>query len=643
MGREEESFSKKVHEALHNVDRAIDLFGCNQLSVSFNGGKDATVVFQLVRMALARRVYAAEKNGGKDSDEVVRAAATSTGRISALSLFKGVNFLPEKVTSDNPNEPPPVFPELLAFFEQQITLHSLPTTIVHLMKRDGKDIFKNALERYFSPGEGGHNVKGIIMGTRHSDPHAVQQRLSVFTPSTPGWPAFMRINPIMEWDHSDVWSFLLNFSLPYCRLYDEGYTSMGAPKDSKKNPSLRRPDGTYAPAHTLVREELERSGREVYVRAPDQTPAHFLPSPTSPLTPAGAVRGELSRLDSHLAGLPDEPLVLPEELKFLTSVHTCGILTIGHEVLTGKVIDQNSREIVLRLRAAGIEVTRIVMVSDNEEDIAAAARSLSSSCDIVVSTGGIGPTHDDVTMKAMAGVFGTDRVRSAAMESAIRCLYGEDTVNEHQLGMALVPRGSVLLHPNAPHTGVEVVKEDEIVGEVEMPEQLEASSLFKIVLFKNIFILPGVPVYMRSKLKAVARMLKAAQPNRGILYSKFIIQRGDVSGGGGALPNHSEGGEDRDGMRRDRGKSESGLELQASLASTLGKVQQQVQDVRVSTYVDAREIEEGKGTGTRQRVTVIVEGRDSDRVGSASSLLRSSLADQAYTYEEVSGEGHVSV
>jgi FAD synthetase len=80
-------------------------------------------------------------------------------------------------------------------------------------------------------------VRAIIMGNRRSDPWSSD--LESICKSSSDWPDFYRIFPILDWNYEEVWNFLRGFELPYCKLYDEGYTSLGEKHNSIKNPHLK--------------------------------------------------------------------------------------------------------------------------------------------------------------------------------------------------------------------------------------------------------------------------------------------------------------------------------------------------------------------------------------------------------------------
>lgn len=105
------------------------------------------------------------------------------------------------------------------------------------------------------------NIKASLMGMRKGDPGS--ENLEAFTPTDSNWPNLIRVNPILNWSYDQVWKFLLKYNVPYCSLYDKGYTSLGTKSTTIPNPRLRDPNDTslYFPAYTLTDESTERQGR----------------------------------------------------------------------------------------------------------------------------------------------------------------------------------------------------------------------------------------------------------------------------------------------------------------------------------------------------------------------------------------------
>lgn len=82
----------------------------------------------------------------------------------------------------------------------------------------------------------------------------------------PNWPQILRVSPLLDWHYSDIWDYLLFYNVPYCKLYDMGFTSLGNTINTKRNPSLIYSDPctgseTYLPAYKLLKEVKERNGR----------------------------------------------------------------------------------------------------------------------------------------------------------------------------------------------------------------------------------------------------------------------------------------------------------------------------------------------------------------------------------------------
>ena len=122
---------------------------------------------------------------------------------------------------------------------------------------------------------------------------------------------------------------------------------------------------------------------------------------------------------------------------------TAGLVVIGNEILTGKTEDTNSHYLCRELNFLGVEMKRITSVPDEPEPIGEVVREFSESYTWVFTSGGIGPTHDDITVESIARGFGVETEVNPSLEKAIREHYGEKLTRDH-LKMALVPVGAEL-------------------------------------------------------------------------------------------------------------------------------------------------------------------------------------------------------
>lgn len=153
---------------------------------------------------------------------------------------------------------------------------------------------------------------------------------------------------------------------------------------------------------------------------------------------------------------------------------TAGLLIIGNEILSGKVVDENSPYFCRELRELGVDVERILTIPDEIDLIAREVKAMSEAFDFVFTSGGIGPTHDDVTIEGVAKAF--DRaieINDSIQERLRRATNGEP--NESQMKMAMIPAGASLLDS----------------GDLWFP----------LVVIENVYIFPGVPELLKKKFE----------------------------------------------------------------------------------------------------------------------------------------------
>ncbi len=122
----------------------------------------------------------------------------------------------------------------------------------------------------------------------------------------------------------------------------------------------------------------------------------------------------------------------------MKNLKTAGIIIIGNEILSGKVKDMNSFFLACELRDLGVDVKRISVITDDVEEIALEANRFSTSYDYVFTSGGVGPTHDDVTMAGIAKGFDVDLVVHDGIRQILYDRY-KDIVNSAVLKMTEVP------------------------------------------------------------------------------------------------------------------------------------------------------------------------------------------------------------
>jgi molybdenum cofactor synthesis domain-containing protein len=162
---------------------------------------------------------------------------------------------------------------------------------------------------------------------------------------------------------------------------------------------------------------------------------------------------------------------------------TAAAIVVGNEILSGKISEANVYELAGVLRSSGVVLSRVVVIPDELETIAREVKTLASECDYIVTSGGVGVTHDDVTIAAVARAFEVPVVRDPELEALIRGHYGEK-IHENHLALANVPQGALKLRAEG--------------------------AVWPLIAIKNVFILPGIPEIFARKLQILRAHLKNA-------------------------------------------------------------------------------------------------------------------------------------
>src|SRR3954470_7404023 len=160
---------------------------------------------------------------------------------------------------------------------------------------------------------------------------------------------------------------------------------------------------------------------------------------------------------------------------------TAAVLVIGDEILSGRTQDSNSTYIARFLGALGIDLKEVRVVGDVEAEIVAALNALRGAYDFVFTTGGIGPTHDDITADAVAAAFGVGIGYHPEVYALLEARYPPGEFNDMRKRMARIPHGAALV-----------------------TNPVSAAPGFHI---GNVYVLAGVPMVMRAMMEQIAQEL----------------------------------------------------------------------------------------------------------------------------------------
>lgn len=167
-------------------------------------------------------------------------------------------------------------------------------------------------------------------------------------------------------------------------------------------------------------------------------------------------------------------------------IPTAAILIIGDEILSGRTLDTNIGTIARFLTPRGIDLREVRVVADDEDAIVAAVRALGAANTYVFTTGGIGPTHDDITAGAIARTFGVPLLIDPRAVALLVERYPAAQLTEPRLRMARIPEGADLI-----------------------ANSVSGAPGFRI---GNVYVMAGIPSVMAAMLEALGPMLVGGAP-----------------------------------------------------------------------------------------------------------------------------------
>jgi molybdenum cofactor synthesis domain-containing protein len=173
-------------------------------------------------------------------------------------------------------------------------------------------------------------------------------------------------------------------------------------------------------------------------------------------------------------------------MKLQKSNPTAAVIIIGNEILSGRTRDANLSFIGSRCDELGIDLKEARVIQDDQQTIVDTVNFYRKSIDYIFTTGGIGPTHDDITAASIARVFNVDLERNTEAVTTMNKYYPEGKLNEARLKMADIPLGAVLID-----------------------NPVSAAPGFQM---ENVFVLPGVPSIMQAMFDGMTDRLVGGLP-----------------------------------------------------------------------------------------------------------------------------------
>lgn len=177
---------------------------------------------------------------------------------------------------------------------------------------------------------------------------------------------------------------------------------------------------------------------------------------------------------------------------------TACIMVIGNEILSGRTRDENIGWLALELNKVGIRVMEARVVLDIPKDIIKAVNECRAQYDYVFTTGGIGPTHDDITSECIAQAFGVKYVRHPEALSLMNKHYPAENLNEARLKMTDMPEGATLI-----------------------PNPVSVAPGF---IIGNVYVMAGIPRVMQAMFDHIKHTLQGGRPMVSVTVSVFLTE-----------------------------------------------------------------------------------------------------------------------
>jgi molybdenum cofactor synthesis domain-containing protein len=226
------------------------------------------------------------------------------------------------------------------------------------------------------------------------------------------------------------------------------------------------------------------------------------------------------------------------------------LLIIGNEILSGRTQDKNLAAIAERLNEWGVRLSEARVIPDVAETIIETLNEVRQRFDYVLTTGGIGPTHDDITSECVARAFGLEHRLHPEAKRILEAHYGPGQFNEARQRMAMTPVGARL---------------------IENP--ISAAPGFQI---ENVFVLAGIPRVMQEMLDGLEGRLVGGEPRRS-LSAKVYLPEGRLAADLGRLQDGEPGIEIGSYPFHDQGRYGARVVLSGTDAALLSDVAEKLE------------------------------------------------------------------